>query len=306
MRMQSPTGRRELALADLAGRQWGVVSRRQLHRLGYSPAAIGRRVADGRLQRLHRGVYAVGHASLRREGHLYSALLAVGPVAVLSHRTAAEWWDLRARSGSAVEVTLPTRNGRRVTGVTVHCVRALAGADITVHRRLPVTTVARTLLDLAEVTDRVTTERALERAENLRLLDVPTAEDVLARAIGRHGARTLRAALAGYTGPSATRSELERRFLSLLTEAGLQPALVNGLVDAGGHCYEVDFAWPVERVLVETDGFVNHSTRAAFERDRRRDLELKLAGYEVIRVTWRQVTQQPEALMQALRRVLRR
>jgi very-short-patch-repair endonuclease len=144
-------------------------------------------------------------------------------------------------------------------------------------------------------------ERALERAELLRLLDMAALNDVLARATGRLGAGVLRAALAHYAPEQApARSELERRFLSLVRRAGLPRPVVNTLV-AG---YEVDFHWPAQRLVVETDGAATHLTRRAFERDRRRDAALQLAGQRVVRFTWRHVTGEPEAVEATLRALL--
>lgn len=304
MRAKSAACEKDRALAALAARQWGVVSRRQLLRLGLSNAAIERRVRSARLQRLHRGVYAVGHAALRREGRLAAALLAAGPGAALACRSAALWWDLRTTAPQRIEVSVVSRGQRRVDGVIVHCVRRLD--DVTVHNGLPVTTVARTLLDVAAVSGRAALERALERAEILRLLDVKAIDDVLARHPRRAGARALRAAVSRYSGPSWTRSELERRFLALAAEIGLPPPRVNTI--AAG--YEVDFLWSAQRLVVETDGFAHHASRGAQERDRRRDLDLRLAGYDVVRVTWRQLREQPRlvasAVLRAHSRPLRR
>jgi very-short-patch-repair endonuclease len=291
------------AIAELAARQHGTVSLVQLKRLGLSHRAINDRVAAGRLHRIHRGVYAVGHPRLTARGRWLAAVLACGPGAALSHRSAAALRGLRQSDGPQIDVTSPRRAGRRHAGITVHSGKTLAEQDVATADGIPCTSTSRTLLDLAEVVDRRGLERAFERAETLRLFDLRRIEDVLDRAHGRRGAATLRAVLADHGWwQRPTRQELERRFLELCLTARLEPPRVNMLVEG----LEVDFSWPAHRLIVETDGFATHGTRRAFERDRERDRLLLLAGWRVVRFTWRQVTDKPAVVASTVRSLLTR
>jgi predicted transcriptional regulator of viral defense system len=224
MSTQTDTAPTDAVLAALAAGQWGVVSRRQLLDAGLTHARIGERVRRGRLVRLHRGVYAVGHAKLRREGHWLAAVRAVGPGAVLSHRDAAGLHDLRPANHASVDVTTTVhRTGG--PGIRVHRTRALDDADITAVEGIPVTTVARTLVDLAGVVPRDHLARAVKEAERRNALDVAAVEAAMARTRGRTGSghRALREAIEEHhaLGLSATRSPLEDAFLRLVRDAGL-------------------------------------------------------------------------------------
>jgi very-short-patch-repair endonuclease len=297
---ESPRDRR---IAELAARQHGLVAHWQLLALGVGLRAIKRRLATGRLHRIHLGTYAVGHPLLTPHGRQLAAVLACGPDAVLSHRDAGALWELRPSTRNAVDVTAPGRTRRSRPGITVHRVRGLDPRDTTRRDGIPVTTVARTLLDLAEVLRPRELERAFEEAERLRLLDVNALEKLCRRSPGRHGLRPLTALLAEHRGPAPlTRSELESRFLDLCRDAGLPVPRVN-VVIAG---LEVDAVWPDQRLVVELDGHAFHQTRAAFERDRLRDTTLQLAGHRVVRVTWRRLTNDPEGLAAAIGSLLGR
>jgi hypothetical protein len=167
------------------------------------------------------------------------------------------------------------------------------GEDRTVHEGIPVTTVARTLVDLAEVVRQQELERAVEQAERLRLFDLRKVENVCERSRGRRGLRPLRRLLSDAVGePPVTRSELERRFLDLCRDAGFPEPALN--VSIAG--FVVDFLWPSKRLVIELDGHAFHSTRAAFERDRVRDAKLQLAGCRVMRVTYRRLDREPAAV----------
>lgn len=216
-----------------------------------------------------------------------AAVLASGPLALASHRSAAHHWDLIRSSATLPDVTVP-HGARRHQGIRLHRSRTLTDEDRDVVNAIPVTSVARTLLDLAAVAPRQI-DQALERAERLGSFDLVAIDSLLERC-GRHrGAPKLRRALGLYVPGLQTRSELERRFLALLESAGLPRPSVN--VFAAGH--EVDMLWPAQRLVVELDGYEYHRTRAAFERDRRRDEDLKVAGYEVIRLTARRLAEEP-------------
>jgi hypothetical protein len=187
-------------------------------------------------------------------------------------------------------------------------VRTLGPRDVTTVDGIPCTAVARTLLDLAEGVDRRALERACDRAEQLRLVDWRDVTDVLERAKGRHGAHSLKAVVETHDiGRSLTRSELEERFLALCADAGIERPEVNAWIPLDeGDGLEADFLWRRGRLIVETDGYGAHGTRAAFERDRRRDRRLTVAGWRVVRCSRRQVLAEPEELAAALTTLLGR
>jgi very-short-patch-repair endonuclease len=269
----------EPRLAALAGRQYGVVSREQLRRLGVGETGIEERLRTKRLHRLHRGVYSVGHGALRPEAYRIAAVLACGPGAALSHTAAASHLQIRPSSATRIDVSVPARSGRRHRpGIRVHRCRRLEPEDVTVHELIPVTTVARTLLDLADVLNEQALKRAIDEAEYRRLLDMTALIAVVDRNPGRGGARLLTAV----KGPmELTRSALEDRFLSLARRRGWGRPRVNARVEG----YEVDFYWPGARLVVEIDGFAAHGTRARFESDRVRDRRLARKGLQTIRLT---------------------
>jgi predicted transcriptional regulator of viral defense system len=279
----------DVALGRLAGRQYGVVSLKQLRVLGLSPRGVRSRVTAGTLHRIHRGVYAVGHPVLRPEARLLAAVLACGPGAVVSHRAAADWQGIRPSNRKRIDVTVP-RVGRTRPGIDLHRSGTLAPDDIETVRGIPCTTVGRTLLDLAEIVDKPALARACHEAEVLRVFDLRQIDEVLRRAAGRRGAAALRDVVADYRPDEArTRTALERDFLALCEEAGVARPRVNTVIDAAGGTLEVDFAWPDQKLVVEVDGYATHGTRRGFEVDRERDRRLMLAGWRVARFTWRQV-----------------
>jgi very-short-patch-repair endonuclease len=281
-------------LAALAERQHGVVSREQLRRLGLGEHGIARRVRSGRLHRLYRGVYSVGHPVLGREGRWMAAVLAGGPGAVLSHASAGSLWDIRASGATRIDVTIPQRGGRRERpGLRVHRSRRLGRHEVTLRRRIPVTTLARTLLDLADVLDAQALKRVVDEAEYLRLLDMAAVHSAIARNPGRAGAKLTRAA----RGPlELTRSAAESLFLAVVERHGLPRPRVG--VEVGG--YEVDFYWPDANLIVELDGFAAHGTRKRFENDRRRDRRLARAGLQTIRLTPTALSYEEDAIAEEL------
>ncbi len=287
------------ALADLATTQEGIVGRQQLLRLGFTSSSIQRLITAKHLHGLHDGVYAVGHPVVSVRGRWIAALIAGGPGAVLSHGTAAAVWDLRESVGSQVHVTAGRGHGPRA-GIRFHRARSMHLEDRARRAGLPVTSVARLLLDLAAETPPAQLGRLVERTERLRLYDGLAIERVLSRAGGHRGRRPLEAAADERDPPPDTRSELEARFLDLILEGGLPRPALNVMV-AG---YEVDVLWPAQRVIVELDGFEFHRTRDAFERDRIRDAALQLAGYVVLRVTFRRLGSDSEALLGTLRSLI--
>jgi predicted transcriptional regulator of viral defense system len=297
----------EQAIAERAARQHGVVSLDQVLELGLKRSAVRARVGAGRLHHAYRGVYSVGHPLLTRSGRFMAAVLACGPRAALSHRSAACHLGLRDDNRATIDVTSPTRRGRDIDGISAHSGATLLPRDVTVVDGIPCTTLARTLLDLAENAAKREVERAIDRAEVLRILDMRPIDDVLARANGRRGAAILRAVLSEmqFQG-TATRNELEERFLRICRDAGAPPDGANVWIpypEGGGA--EADFVWHAERLIAETDGRAVHTTRRAFEHDRRRDQRLNLLGWRVVRFTWRQVEEEPAAVAATVAGLLR-
>lgn len=298
---------RELAIARVAQHQHNLIHLTQLNALGLGKSAVARRAASGRLHRVYRGVYAVGHGRLTREGRWMAAVLAYGPKARLSHRSAAGLRAIRPDNRAKTDVSVPSRSARSRPGIDVHRSVTLTPADCTIEDGIPCTTLARTLLDLAEVVDRRSLERAIEKAEVLRLFDLRAVEEVLFRANGRRGAAVLTAVLADLKEPALTDTELEERFLALCREASLPSPEVNQWLDIDElPAIKADFLWRSERLVIETDGWESHGTRHAFESDRRRDERLKLAGYETLRFTRRRIIREPGGVMRTVAQLLAR
>jgi uncharacterized protein DUF559/putative AbiEi antitoxin of type IV toxin-antitoxin system len=293
---------RDWRVFDIARRQHGVVAHRQLLAAGLKASAITRGIAAGRLHRLHEGVYAVGHPGVSREARWLAAVLACGPTALLSHRDAAALWGLLRPGSHAGTDVVTARRCRRRPGIVLHRSRRIHAEDHATRDGIPVTSVARTLLDLAETVRPWRLERAIEQAERLALFDLRSVDRLIARSRGRHGLKPFEAALRDHRPPLFTRSELERRFIGLCRRAGLPDPAVNIWI-AGG---EADMSWPERRLVVELDTTAHHGTKAAFERDRERDADLQLAGYRVLRVTDRRLQHAPAEVVRAVRALLDR
>jgi very-short-patch-repair endonuclease len=290
VREKDPNAARDAQIARIAARQHGVISGEQLEDLGVGRQSLTRRVQAGRLHRIHRRVFAVGHRGLSRAGRWLAAVLACGPGAALSHLSAGWLWGMlrerRHRSGDSdangpdkgiSHVTVPSeRKSRR--GIRTHRSRTLGPDQVTRKLEIPVTTPTRTLADLRRTLPQPQFAAALRQAEFLRL--------ALDRDLGADG----------------TRSELEARFLGICRRHRLPKPEVN----ARAGSFIVDFLWPVPRLIVELDGYEAHGGRAAFEADRARDVELRLLGYEVVRFTWRQLRDDPAGVAGALRELLRK
>jgi very-short-patch-repair endonuclease len=294
----------DAALAGLAARQHGVVSLVQLRSLGLSARAAQYRGASGRLHRVHRGVYAVGHRVLSPDGYRMAAVLASGAGAVLSHRSAAAAWGIRPTDRARIDVTVPSQAGRMgPPKVELHRVRRLDPRDVTRLRNVAITTPARTLVDLASVLAPHALERSVNQAEVIQLLDVTAVRAAIERAPNRKGTRHLEASLS-MPSPGPTKSELEDSFLALCRRADLPTPRLNVHVDAGGCLYEVDALWPDARLIAELDGGAAHRTAKAFEDDRARDAALAARGYLVVRFTWQRITHEPRVVAAQLRRIL--
>jgi very-short-patch-repair endonuclease len=291
----------DLEAAKVAAGQFGVITHAQLVSCGLSRGRIDQRVKAGYLQRLWRGVYSFGHQELTREGRLIAAVLACGPGAVLSHRSATHQWEMLLTAQTTIDVTVPTRAGRaKREGIRLHCVRRLDPADVTELKGIPITSPGRTLVDLNAVVPERLVERALEQAYILRLLRPGELEGAIERAPGRK-TRALRRLIAAERRTSTiTRSELEERFLALIRRGGLPDPEVNVRL----HGYEVDFLWREHRRVIEVDGHAFHSTRQATTRDRRKDDDLEAAGYRVTRFTADQILHDPADTLARAKRVV--
>jgi predicted transcriptional regulator of viral defense system len=301
----------EEALAALAVGQHGVVSLDQLRSFGLPETTIRYRVEVGRLHRIHQTVYAlVPRELLSRDGRFIGAVFACGPEAALSHRSAAVLHELMRSDRAKIDVTIPQRSPRCHPGIDIHRSTTLAPGDITVVNGIRVTTIARTLLDLAQVVRHRPLERACDQAEILEVLDLRALNDQIERNKSRPAARRLKGVLEEhYIGATPTWSELEERFLSLCRGAGIPQPEVNVWIDPGDDdpsAIRADFVWRDQRLVVETDGHGTHSTRQSFEHDRRRDQRLIVAGWRVIRTTWRQIAQRPDEVIAVLVGLLRR
>jgi very-short-patch-repair endonuclease len=294
-----PPARADREVARLAATQYGVVSRAQLTRAGLGRGAIAHRIAAGRLHRVHRGVYLVGHPVAPPLAPEMAAVLACGPAAVLSHRSAAAIWGVGPADERGIDVTVPRAGARHRPGIRVHRGR-LTPAETRRRRGLPVTSPVRTLLDVSALLTPREIERAVDEAERLRLITRRALAGAAQAAGARRGAARVRALLTRQADPALTRSEAEERLLALVRCAGLPSPQVNRRIGR----YEVDLFWPTQRLAVEVDGYAFHSSRAAFERDRRRDADLQALGVRVVRVTWRQIAQEPHALLVRLVRLL--
>jgi Protein of unknown function (DUF559)/Transcriptional regulator, AbiEi antitoxin len=289
---------RDLVIAELAGAQYGVASRAQLVQLGLTSDEIDARIATGRLHRLHRGVYAVGHRVLPIEGRWMAATLATG--GVLSHDSAAAAWDMLRTDSEAIHVTVPGDPGRRRrAGVAVHRSGTIATGDTTTCRDIPITTPLRTVLDVAARLNGRRLEQLLDRAE--RRIDFAELRRRLDAHPTRPGSPSLRAVLSHYTvGSVVTRSELEEMFLRLCDHHGLPRPDANIVIEG----MECDFVWRDARLIVEVDGYGFH--RGRFAADRERDVVLKLAGWEVLRFAYEHVAGRGPWVAAAVRQRLAR
>jgi very-short-patch-repair endonuclease len=295
------------AISELAERQHGVIATAQLYSLGLSETQIAVRVRNGWLHRVHRGVYSVGRRSLTPNGHWMAAVLASGESAVLSHQAAGELWEVRRltlRSGRKPSIDVTVRGGRGARGrggIVVHRSPTLLDEEVATREGIPVTTPARTLLDLATVLPRRQLERAMDEAERLNICNEDDLEAIVGEHRGRAGAGILGAMLRDHrAGATATRNDLEEKFLALCRRYRFpQPGVNVPLLD-----YVVDFLWPEACLVVEVDGRETHGTRRAFQADRDRDGRLAVAGYRVLRFTWWDVTRRPAVVADRVRRLL--
>jgi hypothetical protein len=276
MRRREHTVPLEARLLAWANDNFGLVRYEDLIRLGFSPGQITRRLASGRLTRLHDRVYAVGHVALRDEGRWLAALWACGPESALSHTSASAsfGWSTEA-PGDPVHVTT-TRSIRSRPGIVVHRVRRLERIDVFHRPRLAVTTIPRTLVDLADVMDWSAYRTVADRQRHLRLDSLRQAQ---LRAPNRVGAPLVRRLLEA--DDAHTKSEFERRFLRFCTDHGLpRPDALNRRI--AGHMADCVY----RSLVIELDGRTYHDRRAQMRADRMRDADYQLAGLHILRLVW--------------------
>jgi very-short-patch-repair endonuclease len=285
----------------LAGRQHGVVSRAQLLQLGLTPSAISHRTGRGWLRPLHRRVFAVGSRELGQRGRWMAAVLASGPAALLSHRSAAELWEIRPSQPGAIEVTLPVESRRRLRGLMIHRRAVLGPRDRRARHGIPVTSPPRTLADLALRLSEHELEAAINEADRLDLIDPGRLRRELEGMRGQDGVSAL-IRLIDRQVFRLTDSELERIFLRLVRSSDLPIPQTRAFVNG----FRVDFFWPELRLVVETDGLRYHRTPAQQARDRRRDQVHTAAGLTTLRFTHSQIRFEPSDVGEVLFRVIDR
>jgi very-short-patch-repair endonuclease len=290
----------EQDILSLAARQYGVVSRTQLLDMGVGADQVAARVRRHRLRPLQRGVYLVGPLVVPRT-HPMSALLCFGESATVSHWSAAALWQVmeQAAESAAVDVVIPPGERRRRPGVRIHRIE-LQRDEVTELDGIRITTPARTLYDLAGSIGGRDLEQAVAEALVRRLTDRSGIAELVKRYGHRPAARRLMALVSADQGPALTRSAAEEALLALIRRGQLPRPEMNVRV----HGHEVDLYWRAARLVAEMDGFAFHGSRRRFEADRRRDAELAANGPRVMRVTWRQLENEPEALLVRLAQAL--
>jgi hypothetical protein len=290
-------------VAGLAGRQHGVVGRWQLLELGLTEGMIRTRVSHGGLNRLHRGVYAVGHTAITVESRWMATALAYGPGAVLSHRSAGQLWGLYPRGRIEPEVTCPGSK-RKKRGIVVHRA-SLPGDEIVRVRGIPVTSVPRTMFDLAAMLKERDVERAWNEMEVRGYTDRLSVPHLLTRYPGRRGSVLLARLGNRKTLPMGiTRNDLEEAFLALVDRFELPRPRMNVHVALRGRFYEIDCLWEEQQVAIELDGGRAHGTTRAFQKDRERDRILTAEGYRTSRITWDHIQLTPTEVADDLRLIL--
>jgi Protein of unknown function (DUF559) len=302
--LQAPqiAGQIDRAMARLATRQHGMVARWQLLRLGMTPHMVKGRIRHGALHVLHRGVYAVGHRDMTQERRWMAAVLAFGPDAVLSHRSAGQLWGLVPRSSIAPEVTRPGRVSRP------HLVAhqgALLGDEVVRVRGIPVTSVPRTMFDLAATRSEREVERAWNEMEVRGFRDRLSVPHLLERYPGRKGSLVLARLAEREEAPvGITRNDLEEAFLGLVDRYELPRPRMNAYLAVRDRFYEIDCLWEDRRVAIELDGGGAHRTKKAFHDDRERDRILTAERFTTARITWDHIHETPDQVASDLQRIL--
>jgi len=287
--------RPETRILATGARQHGLVTTAQVLAVGWSSDVIAGRVRSGWLRRRHRGVYLVGPLE-SPDTPAMAAVLAAGPGSLISHYPAAVLWGVRPLVPGPMHITTEA-GGRSRPGIIVHRA-ALHPQDATLRHGIPVTSAARTLLDFATTAPMSDLDRATNEARILHLVSDRSLNEQLSRYPHHRGRAALRQAMR--PEPKLTRSEAERLMLALIRKARLPEPETNARVGT----WEVDALWRDAGLVVEFDSYTFHSSRSSFERDRRKDRELQALGYTVLRFTWRELTDEPEAVVAAISRAL--
>lgn len=292
------TGDPAAATAWIASRQEGLVATHQFGRLGLSHQLISARHRKHGVHRVHRGVYSIGQWSLSPLGELLAASMAVGGRVGCSHLAAGRALGLTGGYLSVIDVTTNTWRRQR-QGIRVHCAQ-LADADLWSIGQVPITSAARTLLDLATVVDLGTLEAALHRARRDRMVSESTLRTTMDRFAGHHGLAQLNFILTEERDPDFSRSRAERLLFDLIRQAGLPAPRRNQIVTG----LEVDLSWPEAQLVVEFDSYTFHGDRRAFERDRHKWAMLQARGQLVIPVTWRMLKREPAWVVARISEIL--
>lgn len=291
-------------VADLAQRQHGVVARRQLLALGMGRRAITGRLERGQLHKVFRGVYVVGVRRISKRGRWMAAVLACGDDAILSHRSAARFWQLLPPASELVDVTCSKTEVER-KGIMGHR-SSLQQDEWLVRDGIPVTSPFRTVFDLAAEAKMRELERAFHEAEARQLTDRVSLPLLLERYPGRRGSKNLRALLEARQPVGTTRNDFEEAFLGLVDRGGLPRPRMNAPLAIRGRFFEIDALWEREQVAVELDSRGIHGTHKKFESDRQRDRILVAEGWRTMRITWRQLKEEPQEIAWDLRSALER
>jgi hypothetical protein len=286
-------------VANRAAEQWGVLSIEELRECGLNAQAVRVRVANGRLHKLYRGVYAVGHTKLALEGRFIAAVKVCGEGAVLSHYSAAALFGFVRWDDRYPEVTVTGSTTRRHSELRVHRAAALGAPDISRQRGVPVTAPARTLADLAASLDYRSLRRAVRQAQSLQAVQLRDLVEVVGRLGRRRGVHNLTRILA--TGPAPTRSELEDVVLDLILNAGIKRPDINVPLRINGRRLVPDFRWPESHLVVEADGAAWHDSKLSREDDAERQALLEAHGERVVRVTWLQAVARPRQTVARIR-----
>ena len=299
LRNGAARGRPDLLVARRAARQWGVLSLQELRDCGLSVECVRGRVRRGHLHRMHRGVYAVGHPNPPLEGRLLAAVKACGLGSVLSHFSHAALVGLVRWDGRYPEVTVTGTAARSHPRIRVHRTLLLEPADVSRHGVIPVTSVARTLVDLGSQLELQPLRRVVRQAQSMKLVELRELVELLGRLGRPRGAGKLAEILA--TGPAPTRSELEDTVLDLMLTAGFAQPEVGVPMVLAGRTVIPDFRWPVRQLVVEADGAAWHDHKLAREDDVERQAALEAHGDRVLRVTWDQAVLRPAETIARIR-----
>jgi very-short-patch-repair endonuclease len=278
-------------MADLATAQYGIVTRQQLLRLGYTEEMVDHDLETGRLQTWHRSVFAVGHQGISPHGLCMAAVLFRGRDALVSHQSAAWLWGLEKKLEIPVHISVRWR-GHAQDAIGLHHCPALRDEDIAETERLPVTAIPRTLLDYASTAKTYRLERAIDQADRLELLDPAAVDQIVDEVRGHRGRGPLRRAMTIYREKGFTRSGGEKRMLAALADSGVRRPAVNNFIEG----YELDFYWEAERFAVELDSWEHHRGRKSFEEDRKRQDDLAMAGIETIRISGTRLKREPRGV----------